>query len=780
MPALERSGRRPGEQEQSRPLPDLRTTWLAAAAWAGGLCGLRAPEPVVAVSALVLVALLLLALLGRGPARSPARAAAVLMVAVVLVGGWARTTSATHGPVAELAAQRAWVEAELVVTSDPRPVAGRFGEQVLVRGTVREVAGGGRHWQVRSPVVVVADPDWREVALGSTVSLSGRLQPAEGDVAALLRPRAGPPSTVAEPDVWWRAASVVRAGIRRAVEPRPEDQRVLVPSLVVGDDAGLDPGLADDFRTTGLTHLLAVSGTNLTLMVGFLLVAGRWLGVRGRGRYVLAAVGIVGFVLLARTEPSVVRAATMGSIALLAFTSNGRDRGIRTLGAAVVVLLMWDPTLAVTAGFALSVLATAGILLLAPGWRDAARRWLPPRVAEAVAVPAAAQLACTPVVAALSGEVSLVAVLANVLVAPAVAPATVLGLLGGLCAVVWPALGQWVAWPAALSVGWVISVARWGAGLPVPAVTWGTSLFALALLTGLCVLGAILTPRLLARPVPTLLLCLAVLLAVVVPRPIRGWPPPGWLLVACDVGQGDALVVRSGPGSAVVVDAGPEPAAADRCLDRLGVREVSLLVLTHYHQDHVGGLSGVLDGRRVAQVWASPLADPPEGAAEVARTLGAAGLQALPAPYLEIHQVGAASVQPVWPGPGLPLVVADGDGANDASVVLLVEVDGVRLLLTGDIEPPAQAGLGRAVAGLRVDVLKVPHHGSRAQDMEFLTSLGARVALVPVGEDNGYGHPAPELLAALTERGTRVLRTDTSGDLAVVQVDSGLGVASLE
>ncbi len=125
-----------------------------------------------------------------------------------------------------------------------------------------------------------------------------------------------------------------------------------------------------------------------------------------------------------------------------------------------------------------------------------------------------------------------------------------------------------------------------------------------------------------------------------------------------------------------------------------------------------------------------------------------------------------------------PRLVADGDGANDASVVLLVEVDGARLLLTGDIEPPAQAGLGRAVADLRVDVLKVPHHGSRAQDMEFLTSLGARVALVPVGKDNGYGHPAPELLAALTEGGTRVLRTDTSGDLAVVQVDGGLGVAT--
>ena len=191
-----------------------------------------------------------------------------------------------------------------------------------------------------------------------------------------------------------------------------------MPALVDGDDAQVDPSLQDAFRTTGLTHLLAVSGTNLTLVVGFLLALARWCRVRGRWLHLVAAFGIVGFVLLARTEPSVLRAAVMGTVGLVALGTDGRHRALRGLGTAVVVLVLLDPSLAVSAGFALSALATGGILLLAPPWRDALARWLPRWLAEAIAVPAAAQLACTPLVAAISGQVSLVAVVANLLVAP--------------------------------------------------------------------------------------------------------------------------------------------------------------------------------------------------------------------------------------------------------------------------------------------------------------------------------------------------------------------------
>ncbi|CAB4709820.1 unannotated protein [freshwater metagenome] len=611
--------------------------------------------------------------------------------------------------------------------------------------------------------------------LGSTIAVAGVLAPADdGDLSALLRV-GGEPMVRAPPDVWWRASGEVRESLRDAVADRPPDQRALVPALVNGDDAGLDPGLADDFRTTGLTHLLAVSGTNLTLVVGFLLVLARAVGVRGRWLLPVALVGIVGFVLIARTEPSVLRAAVMGGVGLLALGANGTQRGMRTLGVAVVLLLMVQPTLAVSAGFTLSVLATAGILVLVPIWRDALARWLPSWLAEAVAVPMAAQLACTPVVAALSGQVSLVAVLANLLVGPVVGPATVLGLGGGLVGLVWPLGGRLLGTAASWCVAWIIAVAEHGADLPLAAASWSAGAGGLVLLTVACIGVAVAGPRVVARPILGVGCCLMLVVVVVVRAPSPGWPPAGWLLVACDVGQGDGLVVHTGDGQAMVVDTGSDPRLMDDCLDDLGIRSVPVVVLTHFHADHVGGLAGVLDGRQVGAIVTSPLLDPPE-AVGVVRGLAAAR-------DIPIQAVGAGSawtlgdveVSALWPqettvssGPG------DGSTANDASVVLLVESAGVSMLLTGDVEPPGQVAIATAHPGLRVDVLKLPHHGSRYQDLPFLDSLGARLVLVSVGADNDYGHPAPDVVAALEGTGASVLRTDESGDLAVVLAQGDL------
>jgi competence protein ComEC len=469
----------------------------------------------------------------------------------------------------------------------------------------------------------------------------------------------------------------------------------------------------------------------------------------------------------------------MGTVALFAMGADGRRRGARALGVALVVLLLVQPGLAVQPGFALSALATAGIVLLAPGWRDAMVRWLPRWVAEAVAVPAAAQLACTPVVAGLSGQVSLVAVAANLVVAPVVGPATVLGLGAGLIGLALPVAGRMLGTLAGWCVAWIIAVATRGAALPTAALDWGSGALALGVLSLLVVSIALVGPLLLRRPVTGVGCCVLLTLVVVVRPPTPGWPPPGWVLVACDVGQGDALVLNAGPGSAVVVDAGPDPVAVDRCLDRLGVEEVPLLVLTHFHADHVDGLSGVFDDRTVGRVETTGLRDPPGGVRKVESAARSAGLVPTPTPYGETRQVGAVTLQALWPPPGAPTAgPGDGSTANEASVVLLAEVRGVRVLLTGDVEPEGQEALARSFPGLRVDVLKVPHHGSRYQDEPWLLSLGARVALVSVGADNDYGHPAAAALGPLSAAGTRVLRTDEQGDLAVVGDDDELSTVT--
>ncbi len=744
---------------------------LAVSAWAGALLVLVAPRALLVAAILILVLLLARARL-RGRALRVIGACAIVGIGVG-GAGMLRTHAVQDNPIADLATHQAVIRAGLTVTSDPVLHHGRFADYVLFRARLQTVVGRGRRFDTRLPVLVLAPSDWAGVRLGSDLEVLGRLGPTEDpQLTAVLSVR-GQPRQRAGPDLAWRAAAEVRRSIRDAAQAGPAGGRALVPALVDGDDARLPPSTVADFRTTGLTHLVAVSGTNLTLVVGFILAIARWCGVRGRWHVPIGALGIGAFVLIARSEPSVVRAAAMGAVGLVSMSSNGRQRGSRALGVAVVVLLLFDPWLATSTGFVLSALATAGILFLAPGWRDALMRWLPRTVAEAVAVPAAAQLACTPVVAGISGQVSLVAVATNLVAAPAVGPTTILGLLGGLTGLVSAPVGRLFGWGAAWCAGFIIGVAERGAGLPVAAVTWGTGATALITLTLLCGLLAALMPAVLRRRWSALGLSGVLVVIVAVPMPTPGWPPEGWVVVACDVGQGDALVLRAGPAEAVVVDAGPEPEAVDRCLDGLGVHRVPVIVLTHFHADHVGGLTGVLSGRQVDSIEVTALAEPISNVhAVLAESQGQASVR-VPA-YGETQVVGELTLQVLGPVPGeVPLAAAedDGTGPNNASLVVLAQVRGLRILLSGDIEPEAQRSLATAWPGLRVDVLKVPHHGSRYQDLPWLTALGARTALVSVGVDNDYGHPSRETLGPLESSGARVARTDLDGDVAVTVQD---------
>ncbi|MCF3963381.1 ComEC/Rec2 family competence protein, partial [Streptomyces fuscigenes] len=313
-------------------------------------------------------------------------------------------------------------------------------------------------------------------------------------------------------------------------------------------------------------------------------------------------------------------------------------------------------------------------------------------------------------------------------------------------------------------------VARAGAALPGAQLSWpggwrGGALLALATVL---VLGAL---RLLRRR-PWVAAGCAVLLLLALLRPppavrfMTGWPPPGWSYAMCDVGQGDATVLAAGPASAVVVDAGPDPALVDGCLRDLGVTRVPLLVLTHFHADHVTGLPGVLHGRTVSAIETTTFPQPAGEAAFVRRTAGAAGVPLVPVVPGERRTTGPLAWRVLWPraGPG----AADGE-PNDSSVTLLVTVaHGPTLLLPGDLEPPAQRSLLRDENGLpHVDVLKVAHHGSAYQDPLLLSELRPRLALISCGTGNPYGHPSPRTVGFLRAEGAAVLRTDKDGEIAV-------------
>ncbi|MFG1905333.1 ComEC/Rec2 family competence protein [Kribbella sp. NPDC048928] len=663
-----------------------------------------------------------------------------------------------------------------------------------MRATIEEVhtrpnAQGPKAVRVRTPVLVIGTAKWQTIRYGQHVDATGRLERADagGEVAAMLSTRS-PPRPIDDPPWWLRAAEQVRAGLRRAVAHEPEDVRGLVPALVMGDVSGVSPELNADFQTTGLTHLSAVSGTNLTLLLAFILPLARAIGVRARGLTVVGVLTVVVFVVLARPQPSVLRAAAMGLIALAAMTGGGGPRrAVRSLSVAVIMLLLLDTSLARSAGFALSVLATAGIVLLGSGWRDALASWLPGWLADAISCPLAAQLACTPIVAWLSGQVSLVAVAANLLAGPTVGPATILGFVAAGVALGSTGLAQIVGWAAGWPARWIILVAREGADLPGAANAWPATVIGVAVLTLLCIALVAGLHRILARPIAMILA--VIVLAVVILRPVGslGWPPDDWLFVVCDVGQGDGLVLRAADGTAVVVDTGPDPAAMDRCLKDLGVKQIPVIVLSHFHADHVGGLAGVLNGRKVGEIEVTPYFSP---RAEYDRVMELAARHGVPVRTVAFHEqrvVGQVQWTTLWPAkvPALPppgtssaTSTDEGSPENNASIAMMVELAGLRILLTGDLEPESQRAVLASGVDLHADVLKVPHHGSAQQDPAFIAAANARLAVISAGRDNDYGHPAPRTLDLLSHNTIRTATTNVSGALIVTNTDHHLSLTT--
>jgi len=441
-------------------------------------------------------------------------------------------------------------------------------------------------------------------------------------------------------------------------------------------------------------------------------------------------------------------------------------QALPALSGGVIAVSALDPRLACEPGFAMSVAAVLAIAVWAPALAVRVERVAPPVLAHPLSVCFAAQAAVLPLIALIDGGVSPWSVAANLAVGWFVAPVT----LTGLGAVLVSPISSGIAHALATAAGWsawpVDAAARAAANLPgaqlmVPPGAVGAAASGLAL--AIVVSLTFATRLRLGLPALATVAALGALAIPLIPRLLAPVAPSDWLVVACDVGQGDAMLLRSGRHSAVVIDVGPEDGSGPSCLRRYGVNRIDLLVITHPHADHEGALPQVLDHIPVSRAWISPAES--EDPTAATRALVAAGV-----PVTVVHtgsQVTVSGVSVLVLAPQGNAVGEGSTGLNDASIATLSTVSGVTVLGLGDLEHEGQRDLARRLGGIVVDVVKVPHHGSDRQEPELAALVSARVAIVSVGAHNTYGHPSPDALALWGARAGVLLRTDQCGDVVV-------------
>ncbi len=613
-----------------------------------------------------------------------------------------------------------------------------------------------------------------DVLEGQHVEIQGKLAPLEHADRPAALVYVSHVTVTGEPHTSARVVAIIKRDLTELIATRPDHVTGLLPGVALGDDGQISPDLSAAMKLTQLTHLIAVSGGHISLAATIILATiGRRFPM-ACALTTLAALG--GLIILVGPEASVIRAVAMSCVVLAALSIGRGTQAVASLSIALFAVAALNPWMAVSYGFLLSASATAGIVLVGTPLAEYLGRVLPSLLAEVVAIPLAAQMACLPVLALFTDTGSIWGVLANALVAPVVAPLTISGLAVALICPVAPAVAQCLLLPVHMCTWWIATVARTLASWPGSGISLAWSgVFCLALGTILIVVK---------RPVIFAMILVGLLLfglRGLLPG-ARTPIPKDWAVVQCNVGQGSALLARSplanlgnpdatiaGSSTAnltIMIDVGPEGDAAASCLRDAGVTHLDLLVLSHSHSDHIGGLPAVLDNVSVGAVWLSPNPDPQENTQWLHNQLAAYAI-----PYEEVisgtvlaldgttvlregtagdtqkNDDGAAPdafATVLWPRvrdttPG---------EANAQSLALHLNVSGGVLVLS-DLTAESQGRLARdprvTNKHAQAHTVVVAHHGSADQSAALAKLLHPDLALISVGH-NSYGHPSDRAL----------------------------------
>jgi competence protein ComEC len=768
-------------------------------------------------------------------------AAIALAMATLLVVGELRPGSETRRlwPVligAGLIALRiALVPGGPASLQDPPPGSGPWSLTVLATGSPRDghqTATLGTPPDARPAFLVTATlPRYPVVVPGDRVTVDGTIRPRPESPYGEYLERIGAVGSLtartlevvpSPPDPGRRLEDLRRGAAEALTRVLPEPEAGLAAGILIGLRDRVDRDLATAFTTAGVSHVVAISGWNIAIVAAAVAALAGRLGRRRRS--LITVLAIVAYVAFAGASPSVVRAALMAGVVLLARETGRAGRAAAALGWAAVLLLVSDPKLIGDAGFQLSSLATAGLIAWATpitAWIERIGRGRVPRwLAESLGVSLAAQAATLPIVLVSFGRLAVLSPVVNLAVVPLVAPAMAVGLValvgGGLVTLGGPAvLGAVLAAPGWVVLRSLVAIVQVAAGLPFASLMLEPPLDVAA--AGLSVAGlAGLTwwqrrrrsgqvgpaeeppsaasgrvgdriPASRRGHEPGRLARRAALLALIVSIAVTGGVavarPSGVARVTIlDVGQGDAILVEGSRGGRLLIDGGPDPDRLLVALDRRippWDRRIDSVILSHPHEDHVAGLVTLLERYEVKRVLEPGMRGPGPGYAawlrEVSGSAGPIRMGIAAGDRLTVDEIG---LRVLWPVRGqVPLVPPDGGtGINNVSVVLAGQVGSRRFLLMGDVEEEIDPSL--IAAGLeRVDLLKVAHHGSRtATTQPFVDAVRPRIAVASAGSGNPYGHPTRATLDRLAASGARVLRTDRDGTVVVGFERDGLTV----
>jgi competence protein ComEC len=701
------------------------------------------------------------------------RALAALLGAALVLGGlslWLQTELTKPSWLVQLAEAKTKAAVELEVLNRPKIIFQNFdlspvyGVAVFLK-SIDENLVDGRGYLIYDGV---------ELARGVTISFEGKFEPAGRNSrdAFLVKPISGI-EVVSAPDNTQGFLNKLRADYVASLSGITPDATTLVAGLAIGEISALSPELEEQMRIVSLTHLVAVSGSNCAIVVGMVYLIAVALRFGRAGRTVISLTALFLYVLLIGPDPSVLRAGVMAASVIVMISLGRRTWALNALAIAGIILLIADPWLAVEFGFGLSVLATAGILLLAPAMSEKLSSSMSYPLALGLSVTLAAQLFCLPLLMQLQPGLPTYSVIANLLAGPMVAPVTVLGIIGLVITPVAPQLVAVISWVASLGT-WVIEVvAIFFSGLPIAYFPWATG-WPATILSVLLIMAVTMWLRAVSVPMKQLGVgALVIVTVATISTPAASeilptsWPLKDWSLVACDVGQGDALVIQSEARTAVI-DVGSDDELINRCLSDLGISQIDLLVLTHFDFDHVGGLRGAISARSVSTAIVSGFADDRPATKEALDLLSKRQVRVITAEPRISGTLGEFSWKVIAPSKN----ATEAKDSNDASVVMIFSSPDYDLLLLGDLGESGQQRINSTATGIlnssdRPLILKVSHHGSNDQSAALHETLRPELAVISVGEANGYGHPGKDLLDLLARSGSQVLRTDLHGSLAI-------------